>query len=131
MTLLSRLAWKTEMVENDTRGFIPELTLEISKQIVDRIRDCFHITLAQAMMIKTGGNSLQFAKVMMSLTNIETVSSTFLRDLFFQEFIGNISMDLIAVDVLREAPKKKHLLSLQTPPVREGLGNFSIHRLKA
>ena len=105
--------------------------LEISKQIVDRIRDCFHITLAQAMMIKTGGNSLQFAKVMMSLTNIETVSSTFLRDLFFQEFIGNISMDLIAVDVLREAPKKKHLLSLQTPPVREGLGNFSIHRLKA
>ena len=27
MTLLSRQAWKTEMVENDTRGFIPELTL--------------------------------------------------------------------------------------------------------
>ena len=105
--------------------------LEISQLVVDRIRDCFHITLAQAMMIKTGGNSLQFAKVMMSLTNIETVSSTFLRDLFFQKCIGNISMDLIAVDVLRVALKKKHLLNLQTPPVREGLGAFTIQGLKA
>ena len=100
--------------------------LEISTLVVDRIRDCFHIALAQAMMIKTGGNSLQFAKVMMSLTNIETVSSTFLRDLFFQKCIGNISMDLIAVDVLKVALKKKHLLNLQTPPVREGLGAFTI-----
>ena len=100
--------------------------LEISSMVVDRIRDCFHIALAQAMMIKTGGNSLQFAKVMMSLTNIETVSSTFLRDLFFQKCIGNISMDLIAVDVLKVALKKKHLMNLQTPPVREGLGAFTI-----
>ena len=69
--------------------------------VVERVGEHYHLGLAQAIMLKTARDSLAFAKVMMTLTNIQTVSSAFLRELFFKETIGNISMDVIVLDVLR------------------------------
>ena len=75
--------------------------LEAGVEMVEQIGDHAHLALAQAMMIKTERNSLQFAKTMMILNNLATVSSTFIHELFFKATIGDISMDLIVLDVLR------------------------------
>ena len=75
--------------------------MESRKDLIQQIGDHAHLTLAQSIMIKSGSNSLQFAKSMMALTSIEPVSSKFFHELFFKETIGNISLDIIVIDMLR------------------------------
>jgi len=75
--------------------------MESRQELIQQIGDHAHLTLAQSIMIKSGSNSLQFAKSMMALTNIEPVSSKFFHELFFKETIGNISLDVIVIDMLR------------------------------
>ena len=60
-----------------------------------------HVTLAQAMMIRTENNSLQFAKMMMILAGMDSLSSDFIHELFFRDTIGDISMDVIVVDMVK------------------------------
>ena len=78
--------------------------LETHGDIVDQIGDHAHLTLAQAIMIKTQRNSFQFAKMMMTLTKMDFVSVTFIKDLFFRETIGNVDdegMENIIIDILK------------------------------
>ena len=75
--------------------------IETSKDIIAAVADQAHVTLAQSMMIKTGNNPLQFSKMMMILAEIENISSDFIHQLFFKDTIGEISMDIIVVDMLK------------------------------
>ena len=75
--------------------------LETRKDSIEAVADQAHVTLAQAMMIRTENNPLLFAKMMMILAGIEEISSDLIHQLFFKDTIGDISMDVIVVDMLR------------------------------
>ena len=75
--------------------------IETSRDIIAAVADQAHVALAQSMMIKTGNNPLQFAKMMMILSEIENISSDFVHQLFFKDTIGEISMDVFVVDMLK------------------------------
>ena len=76
--------------------------METRRDIIAAVADQAHVTLAQAMMIRTENNSLQFAKMMMILAGMDSLSSDFIHELFFRDTIGDISMDVIVVDMVKE-----------------------------
>merc|ERR1712012_628848 len=83
---------------------------KLESDIVDHIGDRAHLTLAHAVMIKTQ-NSLQAAKMMMTLNKLDFASVTFIKDLFFRETIGNVSdeaMENIIIDILKAERTKFH-----------------------
>ena len=75
--------------------------METHRDIIAAVTDQAHITLAKAMMIRTDNNPLQFARMMMILAEIETISSDFVHKLFFRDTIGDVSMDVIVVDMIK------------------------------
>ena len=75
--------------------------IETSRDIIAAVADQAHVALAQSMMIKTGNNPLQFAKMMMILAEIENISSDFIHQQFFKDTLGDISIDVIVMDMLK------------------------------
>jgi len=75
--------------------------MEINRDIIAAVADQAHVALAQSMLMRTENNPLQFAKMMMILAGLENIPSDFLHHLFFKDVIGDISMDIIVVDMLK------------------------------
>ena len=77
--------------------------LDSGRELVQQIGDHSYVALAQEMIQKTDGNSLKLAKLMMTISSLESPDSKFFHQLFFKDTIGDVSLDLIVLDVFNKS----------------------------